>query len=445
MLQPHQSSYPSLLSYSDQSHALAPIPIVSYPQIPLFSVLPSDPCLHAPGTDPHASSSSYLSVSAAQTSLYHHDPVAVSESWVVKQADPVKYAADHKSLIKKSIGPTSSNSLGNSDCMNEPLANDASKNTTKQTQVSQPLRCEICKIDCTSKDVFEKHMLGKKHKKKLQMEIAHTPFNKRSRPGLGYVEWISGASGVAIGEDLEAKKRKVLNGGAQSDSVKVCTICNVVCNSQEVFNKHISGKKHAIQAGLIPAITAQPFVAANANTNPLCWIVPRVQPQSSWVQKNIRKKTKIVQSAWCEVCRLQCNSIDVFNRHIMGKRHQKNLEQLEASKQDTSGATTTEANSVSGPAENPEAGQCKPSDMAKSVNKTNLSQASEIDLEVKKRKVLEGGAAAGAVRVCTLCNVVCNSQTVFNFHLTGQKHAAMVQKLADTAMAKAGAQGSACV
>jgi hypothetical protein len=46
---------------------------------------------------------------------------------------------------------------------------------------------------------------------------------------------------------LETKKRKLLDGGAVVDSVRFCTICNVACNSQDVFNKHLAGKKHASQ------------------------------------------------------------------------------------------------------------------------------------------------------------------------------------------------------
>jgi hypothetical protein len=44
-------------------------------------------------------------------------------------------------------------------------------------------------------------------------------------------------------------------------------------------------------------------------------------------------------------------------------------------------------------------------------------------------KVLQGGAVANAMRTCAICNVVCNSDTVFKFHVAGQKHASMVHNL----------------
>ncbi|KAH7847655.1 hypothetical protein Vadar_028662 [Vaccinium darrowii] len=45
------------------------------------------------------------------------------------------------------------------------------------------------------------------------------------------------------------------------------------------------------------------------------------------------------------------------------------------------------------------------------------------DLETKTRKLMEEGVAPNAVRVCTICNVVCNSDLVFAHHNVGKKHA----------------------
>ena len=56
---------------------------------------------------------------------------------------------------------------------------------------------------------------------------------------------------------------------------------------------------------------------------------------------------------------------------------------------------------------------------AGTVNKTAA-------LELKKLKVIAGGAPPGSVRVCSICNVVCNSDTVFAHHLAGEKHALKV-------------------
>ena len=64
---------------------------------------------------------------------------------------------------------------------------------------------------------------------------------------------------------------------------------------------------------------------------------------------------------------------------------------------------------------------------------TKRKEAPQEDLETKKRKILEEGAKPNAVMVCTICNVVVNSQKVYSSHLAGSKHAAMVKKQQEAA------------
>ncbi|KAL2523051.1 zinc finger RNA-binding protein-like [Forsythia ovata] len=156
-----------------------------------------------------------------------------------------------------------------------------------------------------------------------------------------------------------------------------------------------------------------------ANTSSAFWTNPAVQSQRNDYWKRAPKKTKVVQSAWCEVCKIECNSKDVLDQHKLGKKHKKNMEKL-------NGLTSTVV-AASAPLIGPQEKQDK--DKATGGQKTQKRAAQRTeDLETKRRKVLEGGAAADAVRACVFCNVVCNSETVFNHHLAGQKHAAMVKK-----------------
>ncbi|KAK2997874.1 hypothetical protein RJ639_025071, partial [Escallonia herrerae] len=156
-----------------------------------------------------------------------------------------------------------------------------------------------------------------------------------------------------------------------------------------------------------------------------------IRPSGNGTWKRGPKKLKVVQSAWCQVCKLECNSIDVLDKHKVGKKHKKKLEKL---KEATVPAPTL-VNPVIGPQENALSRQ-KPK---KKANKTVE------DVETKRRKVLEGGAAAAAVRTCAICNVVCNSETVFKYHLAGKKHVSMMKKHASgTGMASASKYGSSC-
>lgn len=175
---------------------------------------------------------------------------------------------------------------------------------------------------------------------------------------------------------------------------------------------------------------AVPYASAVAAPNP----VTQSKKSSAWIK--YPKKTKIVQSAWCEVCKIDCNSKGVLDQHKVGKKHQKNLEKLRAATTAVHVKNAASASLLSptvappekpviGPEENPNM-----SNHAKGENPQKKAAEKTQDLETKKRKVLEGGAAADAVHTCIICNVVCNSETVFNYHLAGKKHASMYKKYA---------------
>ncbi|KAJ1256482.1 hypothetical protein BS78_K014800 [Paspalum vaginatum] len=145
----------------------------------------------------------------------------------------------------------------------------------------------------------------------------------------------------------------------------------------------------------------------------------------SFSRKQMKKKRKAVQPAPCEVCNIQCDTLEVLMIHKQGKKHKKNLEKLQDSI--TPKPITKPPNNDVGPSTAPIA---VPNCVVPSIErkKKSGSAGTPEDLEVKKRRVLEAGAAQGEVKVCTVCNVVVNSQKVYEFHIAGQKHQAMVQK-----------------
>ncbi|PPR86858.1 hypothetical protein GOBAR_AA33834 [Gossypium barbadense] len=387
MYQSQQQLQQSSFAYLSHSSNPTPNPVLLYSQPP---TVPSEPFLYPPGTDPYAYkpqfSATHVAVEA-QAQIYE-DPNGASQSWITRHADPIRYDAT------LSVASSNSNNGSNQSLVNNVIS------ASNQTAPIQPMRCEVCNIECQTKDVYEKHITGKKHRRKLQEKIR--------------------ASCVANAEELERKKQKLLDSGAAVNSVRMCTICNVACNSHEVFVKHLSGRRHAAQAGLIAVDGVGPYLAT-VRANDQFW--------------NKGKKTsKVVQSSWREVCEINCNSGDAYAQHLSGKKHLKKLENLEKSKKGTSDPSMgapAEMNQMIKPVENPAASS---SDGGVSVQNPVAAQpeASKEDLETKKRKVMEGGTAAADVRVCTICNVVCNSEKVFKYHLTGQKHATIVKKQAAT-------------
>lgn len=146
----------------------------------------------------------------------------------------------HSFWFQGSLPSTSLNSSGDSYATSQPLVNNVTQSIPTQSKVIQPVRCVVCNIDCNSKDVFQKHISGKKHLRNLQNQ--HNPSTATLKRSCNTINKVSLPS-----QELEMKRQKLLNGGAAVDSVRVCTVCNIACNGQEAFNDHLSGKKHAAQ------------------------------------------------------------------------------------------------------------------------------------------------------------------------------------------------------
>ncbi|XP_010502962.1 PREDICTED: zinc finger RNA-binding protein-like [Camelina sativa] len=146
-----------------------------------------------------------------------------------------------------------------------------------------------------------------------------------------------------------------------------------------------------------------------------------VQAQLPEVKKP-SKKGKVVQSAYCEVCKVYCNGPSVFEQHILGKKHLKNLEKLKTCLVSSNTASSLSGPTIAVPLIGPQDNPCK------SKARKKGAESTPEDLETTRRRVVECGVSNESVRLCRICNVVCNSDKVYNNHLAGQKHAAKAAK-----------------
>ncbi|PIA63009.1 hypothetical protein AQUCO_00200790v1 [Aquilegia coerulea] len=367
----------------------------------------------------------YSHESAFPTSNYYQDP-SVSQTLVSEESAIPQYGAPLPTSVDYSAAVTPLNTdfiyaTDPNNLSSQPLPTDATQSIPKETEVLQSLCCEVCQIECNSKDILDQHMLGKKHSRNMWLQEELSKKTKKAQLG-------KRPSALASGKDLETKRQKLLECGAAVGSVMLCSMCNVVCNSQIVFLHHLNGKQHAAQVGMIASSTVSPpnpLPASSTNT-----VVQTTLNKSK--TKGV-KKPKIVQSAWCEICSVDCVSQDVLEKHKIGKKHQKKLEMLnESLKTNTTTASTLtqiSSNLMIGPPENPSSNDGN-TDRSKKGKK---NPASVEDVETKRQKVVSNGTATEAVRVCAICNVVCNSQKVFNYHLSGKQHATMMKKHAEAA------------
>ncbi|XP_071705762.1 uncharacterized protein [Rutidosis leptorrhynchoides] len=180
---------------------------------------------------------------------------------------------------------------------------------------------------------------------------------------------------------------------------------------------------------------APPFVASSSH------------PESS-AQANAQQPPRI---AWCELCRVDCTSMEILQQHNNGKKHQKNLQKLEAMKT----VYQPVVDKVIEEKPSSDIGKNEPDKQAilgaidnKPETDKNENQNQNQNQETKprmKRKMKGGarGGARGAKRLkpkaprkpkiviplmCDLCNVKCDTQEVFNRHVGGKKHMAKLKR-----------------
>ncbi|KAK4347801.1 hypothetical protein RND71_034140 [Anisodus tanguticus] len=323
--------------------------------------------------------------SVEATTIYYQDPNVVrllgaNEPYRFGEVGSISIEAAHDSgdvLLVAAVSLNGAEKLTpanvNSSSFIQPLRSGSWGRSQRKIKI-QPVWCDVCKLEFNSKTVLDQHKLGKRHKRSLEKvkggsvitaptfvpfvasAVSDNPFvglqNKPNKMNSANGQ-DAGEKAVELVENLETKRRKVLEGGAATNEVRICVACSVVCNSETVFKTHLTGKKHIANIS-----KQQKFALASAS------LVPSEVSVSTFIGP--QEKPGIVNSA---------NGQDAMK---------KAAELIE-------------------------------------------------NLETKTQKVLEGGAATNEVRKCIVCNVVCNSETVFRLHLAGKKHIANMKKPASGA------------
>ncbi|XP_071702587.1 uncharacterized protein [Rutidosis leptorrhynchoides] len=387
--------------------------------------------------------------------------------------------------------PTVALSAGNLGAVVQPVANEV-------ISPKQPFMCEVCKVSCDTKDVLEKHNLGKKHIKNMKKlassssiapdlapqrtpVIASSPavvssssmiapeMTPQQAPvvaglssmvapemapqqppvvvsssliapqmALQQASVVANSASMTVQEmapkqppivaspssmiaqemapqpppvgndpsvaELENKKKKLLQNGASVDTLLYCYICNVVCNNEDVYRSHVSGKKHAAKAALMQA-----------------------QPSNDGSQK---KPDSLV---WCELCKISCTGEELLQLHLAGKKHLKKVKRSETLEYLEKLEKTIEPNATVATEQNGK--RAASNEDVQTEQNGKRAAINDEDVEIKKNKKQkveqEGGVSDVASRTCTMCNLVCNSPTDFRAHLSGKKHAAVAKKQAE--------------
>ncbi|CAF4079850.1 unnamed protein product [Rotaria magnacalcarata] len=187
--------------------------------------------------------------------------------------------------------------------------NNTTSDSTKTTSATPTVQCDICSVPISGPIVFDSHMNGKKHQTQLKTMLNKNPQYKaptydelcarKQEPAVVNNE--SEKSDVTLSE-LNANETPVEPLVIQPKTLN-CNMCNISCNSQQMFENHVSGKKHQAKMKL------------NNSTNPTSTrVIPDNNPSSS---------------NYCDVCSIQLNSESDLTDHLAQKQHQMGVKDAE--------------------------------------------------------------------------------------------------------------------
>lgn len=183
--------------------------------------------------------------------------------------------------------------------------------------------------------------------------------------------------------------------------------------------------------------------------------------------------------AWCELCRVDCNTSEILEQHKNGKKHKKNLKLQEELQKQVRVPNEQMHNSELKPQASYQTGKVEASEEKKlpeeSLSTHSVSNENKVELELEKESVeteqteetrrklrmdnfgaqrhgfkrkMRGGRGGKWMRthegsrrsveppkpkeiiplICELCNAKCESPIVFDSHLKGKKHLANLKR-----------------
>ncbi|KAJ0248775.1 hypothetical protein HA466_0158280 [Hirschfeldia incana] len=202
--------------------------------------------------------------------------------------------------------------------------------------------------------------------------------------------------------DMDLKKEKVTKDKAELKAY-VCSICSVICLSPTVFEAHLMGKKHAKgvkkHSEILfedKKIVEQSFEEKDHPRDALEELQFAVPNDA---QVSIKEVTQISKARVDNKDNEQILSVEFAEpKEASRERFDSIVKRLDVFMEKTSKETLVESE--------------------------NASERVEEVVGTGK----ENGVAVAQVRVCDWCNVVCNTQTDFDSHVGGEKHAATLRK-----------------
>lgn len=210
------------------------------------------------------------------------------------------------------------------------------------------------------------------------------------------------------------------------------------------------GREHA--TAFTQAAAPIPMPAPHQYMQPSYGSTPGIS--SKRVKPNVKPKGRKMKSqqpcqpAYCELCKVDCNSLEIFEQHKNGKKHQKNLkahnglqtlnkvvvEEQKPEIQSQIEVKIGEQTAIeAGVSEESAAMKRKKMSLESQGNglkikKKNGKAAKRLKSDDGSKRPVEPVKPKVVPLVCELCNVKCESPMVFQAHLTGKKHLTNIKR-----------------
>ncbi|KAL4178763.1 hypothetical protein AMTRI_Chr13g83860 [Amborella trichopoda] len=225
-----------------------------------------------------------------------------------------------------------------------------------------------------------------------------------------------------------------------------CDICKVECNSQEILNQHLSGKKHKknlqklqndIQTQSAPTSLSQPSIPGSQiliseSGPPISDSQPRPSLEGS--QPSITEPSFQIENNPSNLQETQQEIMKNGNETEKPLGESVPTEQLVTSVEQPVGSAeqlpSEKAEPLNTDAKKPESNSAN----ARPFRRGNFKRHNpRFNPDMRKAKRQKHSKKAETIReqpkVCSLCNVTCDTQAVFEVHLAGKRHMSRVKRL----------------
>lgn len=235
-----------------------------------------------------------------------------------------------------------------------------------------------------------------------------------------------------------------------------CLPCVAVCNTRQMLEAHLSGKKHVAKIAL---------AGGPASFKPITDL-PDLPPTESLTPAGRKRKNLSAQGSFrCDTCEIDFPSAFPFESHMQGKKHMNKIQKKEVG--DTPSTLSCALCSINAPSKDAydlhvngkkhlakvakldqggaaaAAGGAAPADSAFQCEDCNISTTNAEALELHKQgkkhlaKLNRGTAESFH---CEFCDVTVTNKDIFETHRNGKKHAEKVRKIAEGAAGGAAAE-----